>query len=554
MSAETSDLDRDGYVVVPVLAADDVAALRWAFERIGPAPEAAHVGVLRTSESEVAAYRDAAGAAVRDVLSGRAPGPVVDAGFGVTWPGPLGGVGLHRGGDLAELTVALDDPWDGAAEWWVVPRSHQRAGPEPAGAAERLVQQHSRRIVVPAGHGLLAHPGLLRFSTPNRSDRPNLVAHALVDVPVRRRRLVRRGQVDSTGEAGPERLNPELTWCRRCGSAVVGADPPHPLVGRVLATCDDCRAAPLPDWVEAEVDGPATVPAADLSTVPTPGWDAGVRPGTNRPVLVDPALDAQLRRDGYVRLPTPVLTAGEAAALRAGFGAAHGWEGDGFHNAFNDRDRTYRERSSALIAAALDDRAAAHFTGHRAFIRPYLCKYPGEASYFEPHRDWMYVDERAGAESFVFFVALEDVDADNGQLLMLPGSHRLDDMLRGTHLQAPWLRHHDLLRRHMVPIALRAGEGAIWNHALVHGSEPNRTSTPRLAAALWVRAEQDPLVHYRRVDEASSARFEVDEAFFEAMDPYVLMVAPPRSPATAVVPVGGTDLTEAELNDRLARR
>jgi hypothetical protein len=543
-------VDAHGYAVVPSLDHAAVAALRWTFERLGPPPDLAHVGVQRSDDSAVESYRTAVDRVVRPALADL--GDVRAAAFGVTWPGERSGVGLHRAPDH-EVVVALDDAADGAGEIWVVPDSHRwriDQLDDLAPVAERLLEL-AVPVQLAAGQGVALHADTLRCSTPIPGDRPRLAVHATVDGPKRRRRG-RRVRMD--GSATPhERLNPPVAWCRRCGTRQDDAPVPHRHLGRVVLVCEACMSAPVPAWVELDLPGPPRVAAADVSTVTSEGWVPSASP-TGSPVLVDPDLDDRLRRDGYVRLPAPVLTAEEAADLRAGFGTAHGWDGDGFHNAFNDRDRTYRERADALVREALDHRAAGWFTGHQPFIRPYLCKYPGEAGYFEPHRDWMYVDEREGAQSFVFFVALEDIDADNGQLLMLPGSHHLDDMLRGTHLQAPWLRHHDLLREHMVPLALKAGEGAIWNHALVHGSEPNRTDRPRLAAGLWVRSTEDPLVHFRRLDEATSARFEVDDGFFEAMDPYVLMVTPPRRPAAGVVPVGGTDLTESELSERLGAR
>ena len=546
-----------GYAVVPVLDDEDVAALRWAFERLGPAPDLAHVGVQRSEDSVVDAYRAAATRAVSEILTERGLEVVGRAGFDVTWPGEHSGVGLHRG-DGHEIVVALDD----AVDRRVVPDSHRwRFGSldDLAPHAGRIVDELTVVVPLTAGQGLVLHPDTLRGSSPTPGDRPRLVVHATIEGPKRRRR--RHGVAldelfpeGATAADDPERLNPPVAWCRRCGTRQDGLADPHPYLGRVDVTCSTCAGAPAPPWVELDLPGPPVVATIDISTRTTAGWTTAPTPPAPLAVLVDPELDDRLLRDGYVRLPAPVLTAEEAEALRAGFGTTHGWDGDGFHNAFNDRDRTYRDRANALVRDALDDKAAACFTGHQPFIRPYLCKYPGEAGYFEPHRDWMYVDERDGAQSFVFFVALEDIDAGNGQLLMLPGSHHLDDMLRGTHLQAPWLQHHDLLREHMVPIALKAGEGAVWNHAIVHGSEPNRTDRPRLAAALWVRSSRDPLVHFRRLDADTSARFEVDDAFFEAMDPYVLMLTPPRCPATGVVPVGGRDLTEAELSERLGAR
>lgn len=585
----------DGYHCLPLLLPAVVVALRRELERIGPGPEAAQVGRQLSWDVPSSAYRGSADRAVVEAMTPALASlglrPTAGA-YAVTWPGELSGVGLHRSRSETRdadgrvlVWVSLDDPWEGAAETWVVPGSHRWPSTDDDADLEslgpRIVGDHSRRVDRVAGHAVILHPSTLRWSTTNRSDRPGLDVVATIARAGRARRgaghrwpaggstaprrpltaddLVPLARVAEPRDPPqvPARVNPPRAWCEGCGTVAVEVSGPDPLVGRVRALCDPCAAlrAERAETVPAvgAVEAVSGEPMAPLSALVTPGRGRATLPVDPARVLIDEGLDDQLRDVGYVTLPQPLLSLTEAADLRAAFGVLHGWEGRGFHNDFNDRDAVFRQRAATAIGAALDDRAAAVLNGFLPFIRPFLCKFPGEESYFEPHRDWMYVDEARGPRSFVVFVALEDLTPDNGQLLMLPRSHRLDDMVRGTHVWAPWLRHQEQITRRMVPLALRAGECAIWNHALVHGSAPNRTGRPRVAAALWVRPASAPLVHFRRIDARRAARYLVDEHFYDTANPYALMIAPPRQPVDGVVTVGGIDLTaealEALLDD-----
>lgn len=370
-----------------------------------------------------------------------------------------------------------------------------------------------------------------------------------------------------------DRLNAATRWCHRCGAVDRRPPFPDPWVGAVEDLCDECRAAEPRRRAEAAAAdayaGVTSMPTGERLTPRDPDvWARCTRTGPSigahvfdepdEPVLVDPALDARLRDRGYAVFPEPLISREAAASLREAFVRLQGEDGAGFHNDFNDSDRAYRRSADAAIAEVLDPVLARTFNGYRAFMRPFLCKFPGQESYFVPHRDWMYVDERVGHRSFVFFVALEDITMENGQVCILPGSHRFDNMLRGTDMWAPWLFHESTLCDRFETFSLRAGEAAVWNHATVHGSFPNLTDRPRIAAGMWVCPTEAQLVHFRRIDASTAARYEVDAEFFHTENPYALQAAPPRLPVTEVLPIGGRDLDEvalaSALDDELAAR
>lgn len=262
-------------------------------------------------------------------------------------------------------------------------------------------------------------------------------------------------------------------------------------------------------------------------------------------VLSDPELDERLRRDGFVTFH--VFDEDRVERLRQEFGRLRGWEGQGFQSDLVSEDLGYRKEASDCIGDELDDDLSALFDGYVPFLHSFLCKYPGGDSSLYIHRDWMYIDERQGGRTYVAWVALEDITGHNGQLRVLRGSHLLDRSLRGTGLIAPWIRHEHVIDDRMLAVPVKAGDIIVFDNSLVHSSFPNHTTTPRVAAAVGMRPEGEPLVHFRRVDDGRAQRFDVDEQFFLTATPQQLIAEPPGLPVAEDLAIDETDISADEL-------
>lgn len=266
-------------------------------------------------------------------------------------------------------------------------------------------------------------------------------------------------------------------------------------------------------------------------------------------VLRDPEHDRRLARDGFVVMP--LLDDDALARIVAGRAALDPPSGTGFCSDLVAEDLDYRERADRLISDQLDATTAELFGNHEPFLRSFLVKHPGGDSGLYLHQDWMYVDERTGARTYAVWVALDDVTGHNGQLRVLRGSHRLDPAIRGTALTAPWLEHSAVIEERLLSIPVAAGHCVIFDNALVHCSYPNNTDRPRAAVAVGLRPVGAPLVHFRRVDERTAARFDVDERFFLTNTPQGLLAEPLDLPVVESVPVRVDAWTAKELAHRL---
>lgn len=109
------------------------------------------------------------------------------------------------------------------------------------------------------------------------------------------------------------------------------------------------------------------------------------------------------------------------------------------------------------------------------------CKAPGGGAAVEWHQDWAFYP--ATNDSLLAFgVLLEDMDAENGPLMVIPGSHR-----------GPVLSHHhdgvfcgaidpadpDFERSKAVTLTGKAGDMTVHHVRILHGSAPNTSARAR---------------------------------------------------------------------------
>ncbi len=467
----------------------------------------------------------------------------------------------ERGHRATLLWIPLVDVDEESGALQVVPGSHRLVeGTRPSGLDELptapLQEEWARRAVtVPlrAGEAIVYDAALVHGAHANRVDavRP-VVAVALAPTDAE---LV-HVHVDPDGD-GLTAYSVDVDFYM--GQGLFNRPEGYPtteLWGEAVTEERIRTALAEADAAASEPGRPAGSPADGAARVASgaPNGSASTTAPTTAPapqVLVDPERDAELQRGGYTVVPS-FADLGTVSRLRGIYAVHHGWAGEGFEPDLNNSDVEYRHAVSAEISALLDERAASIFVRHVPFLRVFLCKWPGEGSDLYIHRDWMYTDERRGVRTYVVWVALQDITPDNGPLQVVPGTHRLDPMLRGTDLDPSWLVHQQVLVDHMVQVTARAGDALVFDNQLIHASPTNHTGEPRLVTAVGMKDRDAPLVYFRRHDATTAHRYEVDEEFFLTETPGALMQRPPDREVVETVTVTGQELSADELTAILA--
>jgi hypothetical protein len=222
-----------------------------------------------------------------------------------------------------------------------------------------------------------------------------------------------------------------------------------------------------------------------------------------------------LERYGYVRMGS-LLGGSELDALRdlaaevidrveGGLGSA--WFPTGLLP-----DADLRDRVSAVASEVLRSRILPLFQeGTAELVRADLSIKPASPdSALGPHQDYSIVDERRH-RSLYFWIPLVDVDARNGTMHVVPGSHRFGNDVRARSVPAKFSSLEDLIEAHAVEIRASAGELLITDGAVVHFSPPNRGSATRVAVHGILKPSAAPLVYFFRDDSTPEGFAEMYE-------------------------------------------
>lgn len=108
------------------------------------------------------------------------------------------------------------------------------------------------------------------------------------------------------------------------------------------------------------------------------------------------------------------------------------------------------------------------------------------------HQDWPYWDLLSQPAQVTAWFALDDVDADNGAMSMVPGSHKWGDQVAFLHTFKQFEDMPAQWNGHKTPVKLCAAKkGHVhYHHGLTwHGSAANRSDRPRRAIAIHYMTE-----------------------------------------------------------------
>ena len=214
------------------------------------------------------------------------------------------------------------------------------------------------------------------------------------------------------------------------------------------------------------------------------------RPAT----LVDPVAQLQLTTDGFTIV-------GHRTADRRRLGAVVPPDPSTSPHGVHRHDPTRRhgvpQRSPSRRARRCSARSSiASSLDHRIVAGNFVVKQPGPWT-VEPHQDFDFLDESRWV-AVLGWIPLHDVDARNGCLHVVPGSHRLSTLPRGSgHHRFPLdpvIAH--LKANRSVAAPLRRGTAVLYDSRTLHWSTGNETDSERSAAAFAAIPKKAELLHF----------------------------------------------------------
>lgn len=530
--------EREGYVVIPLLDADEVAAVRAIHERHLPqANEWDPLPANELTDRRRAVWREV-GAIVRRKLD-----PLLD-GYrllyslflvdGATGHGgdnglqicPSKGV-LHQDWTIVgdedfssvQLLCALTDTDRDNGCVIVAPGSHRAPHKVPVGGGEKwhsatgidAVKEFTRALPMKSGEALLYDGRLLHGFAPRQSQprRVSLSGGAIPDEAEPRilfEHPDRPGELELLGVSedffwkdplGEQPKNARhLGWIAEQGSRRVGiAHHPHPL--------EEVTRESFATWSRAAAEPPRKLTECAPSHPP-------------RRAFRDDALEAKLDRDGYAVVD--LLNEGELAQLRQLYEDIRAEVGTGFYTSLWSENLRYRGIVHFAVRRLFQGAIERLLCDWRIVLGNFAVKRAGEEDNACPlHQDWSFTDNRRYRELTVWSPQI-DVDGVNGNLAVVPGSHRFRDDIRPNGVLAetyfPFAESEGRLRQHIRELPMRAGSAVIYDSRLLHASRSARLAADRVASVAVVIPREAPLWHYWRVGPAQLEVWEVGEHFY----------------------------------------
>ncbi|MFT5779124.1 MAG: hypothetical protein ACI837_002081 [Crocinitomicaceae bacterium] len=215
-------------------------------------------------------------------------------------------------------------------------------------------------------------------------------------------------------------------------------------------------------------------------------------------MFFDPAMDRRMVEDGYLVLP--FLKDEEIESFKTLYTKWHPEHPKEFFKSYFDPRMDYKKEVEKSIIALFDDRMSDIFRNYNAFGGLFVVKPPNQEGHLPPHQDWSFVDEKINW-TINMWCPLEDVDASNGNITVLKGSHQFKETIRGVGTPDIYRDQWKLIEKNMESIPMKAGEAIFFFHGILHGSTLNTTPNSRVSMGLTLTPEESQhRFHYMTVE------------------------------------------------------
>lgn len=232
----------------------------------------------------------------------------------------------------------------------------------------------------------------------------------------------------------------------------------------------------------------------------------------NNPVnmFFDPEMDKKMVRDGFLVLP--FLNREEIDTFQELYKKWHPEEPKAFYKSYFDPRMEYKLEVENKIKMVFAEKMNSIFRNYNAFGGLFVVKPPSQEGHLPPHQDWSFVDERKDW-SINMWCPLEDVNNENGNIVVLKGSHQFNRTIRGVGTPDVYRDHWKLIETNMESIPMKAGEAIFFFHGLLHGSTLNTTPQSRVSLGLTL-TPKNVEHHFHYMSEDKLERFTTDPSFY----------------------------------------
>ena len=239
-----------------------------------------------------------------------------------------------------------------------------------------------------------------------------------------------------------------------------------------------------------------------------------------QPLFKDADVQKGFEKDGYAKVS--VLDESEVKTLLDFYDsvAFKDEAGFGFHISMDQQDKGLVKTILDKLFEVAVPKLKPHLINAKPFVGSFVIKEPNPKSIVPVHQDWTFVEDEEQHCSVTCWIPLVDVDIDNGALGVIKGSHNYFKNLRPSpspQVPSPISEHMFSIFPYLQLIEMKAGEALIFDNRTFHGLPPNTTDKPRIAFGIGFTQSDAKLVHYYLKPDGKSdtvLKYKIDPAFF----------------------------------------
>lgn len=505
--------ERDGYVILDFFRPEEIERMLALYEELRPQ---GRTGFYTTTFENDPDYRTRVDLGLREVFSRPVSSHFQDfkyffSSFITKAPDPKSALILHQ-----DMTLVDEARYAGMNIWaplvdltmengpiYVLPGSHRlkptyrgSSLPDVYDGIEKEVISLMTPLLLRAGQAVAFDQSVFHYSPANLSDRERVVVNTFIshrDAQIRICWHDRENAPDKVELFAQE--DDFLRHYTNFGTDIFS----RPGIGQSLGHVD----YNFPKLTVAELEACYGKSAPEA------------KPGSRRdpqvmPIFVNADQQREFDTRGFVQID--LLRPEDIVELRELYARYFQETPRAFHSSSYLHDFDRKKEISAAIVEVMRPRLDRIFHNFYYFGSAFLTKNTGRESLMPLHQDWTIVDESRFVAVNIWS-PLQDTDAHNGGLQVLPGSHRFLPILRCPTLPFFFEPYKAAIQPHLLQLTVHAGQAVVLNQALLHASPPNMSDTMRLAITTGIKTAQAPMRFHYQPEPGKIEVFAMDDDF-----------------------------------------
>jgi ectoine hydroxylase-related dioxygenase (phytanoyl-CoA dioxygenase family) len=222
-------------------------------------------------------------------------------------------------------------------------------------------------------------------------------------------------------------------------------------------------------------------------------------------------LEEQLNETGYAVID--LLNEQEVEAFKTEYKLHFGHidRTPGRFTTLQDAGNDLKKRMHRFIVKNVDAPLRKYFTDFIIPVSQFYTKKAFTSGDIDIHADSTLLLNHQLEPHYAIWVALVDVDENNGTLSVIPNSHKIQRAIFSASLGGYHNEHTEWLRQFEMPIKLKAGQAIIFDNNLLHNSTANKSCFDRLVFTFRITHYASQYYSYLCLNPAQNSSVDVSE-------------------------------------------